>query len=66
MRLSVCDITEVDRHYLASLLCVQQMTDSLAKLDLPFTTASAAGHQVIALIFFFFSILTDLSCQAII
>ena len=43
---------QVDRHYMPALLSVQQMGEngsrggSLASLDLPFTTASADGHQV--------------------
>ncbi|KAK4294466.1 hypothetical protein Pmani_032901 [Petrolisthes manimaculis] len=49
MPLTPADITEVDRHYVPGLMCVQQMEGddkTFNSLDLPFTTTSAAGHDV--------------------
>ncbi|XP_076028585.1 E3 ubiquitin-protein ligase HERC2 isoform X2 [Oratosquilla oratoria] len=49
MPLNPADITEVDRHYVPGLMCVQQMEGddkAFVSLDLPFTTTSAAGHEV--------------------
>lgn len=49
MALTPADITEVDRHYVPGLMCVQQMEGdekTFTSLDLPFTTTSAAGHDV--------------------
>ena len=49
MPLTPADITEVDRHYVAGLMCVQQMEDdekNFLSLDLPFTTTSSAGTDV--------------------
>lgn len=40
---------QVDRHYVPGLMCVQQMEGdekTFSSLDLPFTTTSAAGHDV--------------------
>ncbi|XP_071532835.1 E3 ubiquitin-protein ligase HERC2 isoform X2 [Panulirus ornatus] len=47
--LTPADITEVDRHYVPGLMCVQQMEGdekTFSSLDLPFTTTSAASHDV--------------------
>ncbi|RXG68740.1 E3 ubiquitin-protein ligase HERC2 [Armadillidium vulgare] len=49
MPLTPADITEVDRHYIPGLMCIQQMEGdekSFSSLDLPFTTTSSAGHEV--------------------
>ncbi|XP_042876756.1 E3 ubiquitin-protein ligase HERC2-like isoform X6 [Penaeus japonicus] len=49
MALTPADITEVDRHYVPGLMCVQQMEGdekTFTSLDLPFTTTSAAGNEV--------------------
>ncbi|KAK8398901.1 hypothetical protein O3P69_004178 [Scylla paramamosain] len=49
MVLTPADITEVDRHYVPGLMCIQQMEGdekTFSSLDLPFTTTSAAGHDV--------------------
>ncbi len=43
------DLTEVDRDYVASLLCIRDMDDDpkvFQKLELPFSTPSAKGHEV--------------------
>ena len=49
MALSPADITEVDRHYVPGLMCIQQMEGdekTFISLGLPFTTTSAAGNVV--------------------
>ncbi|XP_042217246.1 E3 ubiquitin-protein ligase HERC2-like isoform X2 [Homarus americanus] len=49
MCLTPADITEVDRHYVPGLMCVQQMEGDdkdFCSMALPFTTTSAAGHDV--------------------
>lgn len=43
------DLTEVDRDYVASLICIRDMDNdpkTFESLDLPFTTPSAKGHEV--------------------
>lgn len=43
------DLTEVDRDYVAGLLCVRNMDDDpkvFSTLELPFSTSSAKGHEV--------------------
>lgn len=43
------DLTEVDRDYVASLLCIRDMEDDqkvFQTLELPFSTPSAKGHEV--------------------
>lgn len=43
------DLTEVDRDYVASLICIRDMDNDpklFESLDLPFTTPSAKGHEV--------------------
>ncbi|XP_065364219.1 probable E3 ubiquitin-protein ligase HERC2 [Calliphora vicina] len=43
------DLTEVDRDYVAGLLCIRNMDDDpkvFNTLELPFTTSSAKGHEV--------------------
>lgn len=43
------DLTEVDRDYVASLICIRDMDNDpklFEALDLPFTTPSAKGHEV--------------------
>lgn len=43
------DLTEVDRDYVASLLCIRDMDDDpkvFQTLELPFSTPSAKGHEV--------------------
>lgn len=42
------DLTEVDRDYITSLICIRDMEDDLKvfqALDLPFSTPSAKGHD---------------------
>lgn len=42
------DLTEVDRDYITSLICIRDMDDDLKvfqALDLPFSTPSAKGHD---------------------
>ena len=42
-------LSQVDRHYVPGLMCIQQMEGdekTFSSLDLPFTTTSAAGHDV--------------------
>ena len=42
-------LPQVDRHYVPGLMCIQQMEGdekTFTSLDLPFTTTSAAGHDV--------------------
>ncbi|XP_075155337.1 E3 ubiquitin-protein ligase HERC2 [Haematobia irritans] len=43
------DLTEVDRDYVAGLLCIRNMDDDpkvFSTLELPFSTSSAKGHEV--------------------
>lgn len=43
------DITEIDRDYIAGLLCIRNMSDDpklFNSMELPFSTSSAKGHQV--------------------
>lgn len=43
------DLTEVDRDYVAGLLCIRNMDDDpklFNTLELPFSTSSARGHEV--------------------
>lgn len=43
------DLTEVDRDYVAGLLCIRDMEDDpkiFSTLELPFSTSSAKGHEV--------------------
>ncbi|KAI8034196.1 hypothetical protein M5D96_013047 [Drosophila gunungcola] len=43
------DLTEVDRDYVAGLLCIRNMDDDtklFSALELPFSTSSARGHEV--------------------
>lgn len=43
------DLTEVDRDYVAGLLCIRNMDDDpklFTALELPFSTSSARGHEV--------------------
>lgn len=43
------DLTEVDRDYVAGLLCIRNMDDDTKlfnTLELPFSTSSARGHEV--------------------
>ncbi|XP_017138352.1 probable E3 ubiquitin-protein ligase HERC2 [Drosophila miranda] len=43
------DLTEVDRDYVAGLLCIRNMDDDAKlfnTLELPFSTSSARGHEV--------------------
>lgn len=43
------DLTEVDRDYVASLICIRDMDDDpkvFQTLELPFSTPSAKGHEV--------------------
>ncbi|KAI8124136.1 putative E3 ubiquitin-protein ligase HERC2 [Lucilia cuprina] len=43
------DLTEVDRDYVAGLLCIRNMDDDpkvFNTLELPFSTSSAKGHEV--------------------
>ncbi|XP_055844671.1 probable E3 ubiquitin-protein ligase HERC2 isoform X2 [Episyrphus balteatus] len=47
--LRASDLTEVDRDYVAGLLCVRNMEDDpkvFSTLELPFSTSSAKGHEV--------------------
>jgi len=51
--LSLSDLNEIDRHYWPSLCHIRDCKDAeeedltLSQLDLPFTTASASGHEVV-------------------
>ena len=45
LQLSPSDLAEVDRDYLPGLLCLRD-DPALAALELPFSTPSAAGHEV--------------------
>lgn len=43
------DLTEVDRDYVAGLLCIKNMDEDIKvfnTLELPFSTSSAKGHEV--------------------
>lgn len=43
------DLTEVDRDYVASLICIRDMEDDprvFQTLELPFSTPSSKGHEV--------------------
>ena len=46
LQLTPSDMTEVDRDYLTGLLCLRD-GPALAALELPFSTPSAAGHEVL-------------------
>ncbi len=47
MPLNVSDLTEVDKDYVPGLMCIKDMTeDALTAADMPFSTPSAAGHEV--------------------
>ncbi|XP_043204412.1 E3 ubiquitin-protein ligase HERC2-like [Amphibalanus amphitrite] len=46
LQLSPSDLAEVDRDYLPGLLCLRD-DPALASLELPFSTPSAAGHEVL-------------------
>lgn len=48
-KLRPTDLTEVDRDYIASLICIRDLEDDpkiFESLDLPFSTPSAKGHHV--------------------
>ena len=53
MPLTLSDLNEIDRHYWPSLCHIRDCKDAeeedltLSQLDLPFTTASASGHEVV-------------------
>ncbi|XP_064637694.1 E3 ubiquitin-protein ligase HERC2-like isoform X2 [Lineus longissimus] len=47
MPISVGDLTEVDKDYVPGLMCIKDMDDeALAQADMPFSTPSAASHEV--------------------
>ena len=45
LQLTPSDLAEVDRDYLPGLLCLRD-DPALTALELPFSTPSAAGHEV--------------------
>ncbi|CAH1776574.1 unnamed protein product, partial [Owenia fusiformis] len=47
MPLNVTDLTEIDKDYVPGLMCIKDMdSEGLHAADLPFSTPSAAGHEV--------------------